>query len=413
MTLTEIREKRANVWEQMKGFLADADAEGRDLSGEEATKYDAAEVELNGLTAQIDRREKHEKLDKSFETITRDDIVTPDSPGDTAVQDAAYRGVFDAYMRGGMPGLDPEQRKVIAAARAEEVRAQGVGSGSIGGFSVPQGFRDKIQESLKKFGGVTEVAEPIITGTGADLPWPTNDDTANKGARLAENTQITEQDIVLGQKTLKAHVYTSKLVRVAWQLLQDTGFDLESFLARKLGQRIGRILNDEFTVGTGTTMPEGIQTNAVAGKQGIAGQTTSVIYDDLIDVIHSVDAAYREGGACRWMMNDLSLAKVRKLKDSQNRPLWQPSVVEGIPDTILGYGVKVNNDIPVMGASVRSILFGDFFAGYAVRTVVGVNLVRLEERYADFLQVGFFAWARHDGIPQDTAAYKAYQNSAT
>jgi HK97 family phage major capsid protein len=207
-------------------------------------------------------------------------------------------------------------------------------------------------------------------------------------------------------------MYTSKMVRVSFQLLQDSVFNLDSFLARKLGERIGRIQNTHFTTGTGTAQPLGVQTNAAIGKTGTTGQTTTVIYDDLIDLIHSVDPAYRAANA-RFMLNDLTVGVARKLKDSQNRPLWEPSVQVGVPDSLLGYGLVINNDMPVMAANAKSILFGDFRRAYLIRDVLGVQLLRLTERYADFLQVGFASYARADGTLQDSGAVKAYRNSAT
>jgi HK97 family phage major capsid protein len=208
-------------------------------------------------------------------------------------------------------------------------------------------------------------------------------------------------------------MYTSKLVRVSLQLLNDNAFDLESWLAGVLGRRIGRAQNQHFTTGTGTAQPEGVQTNAVIGKTGATGQTTSVTYDDLIDLIHSVDPAYRNSGRAQFMLNDASLSAARKLKDGQNRPLWEPSIQVGTPDGLLGYGYTINQDMPVMAANAKSIMFGDFYAGYLIRDVQDVQLLRLAERYADYLQVGFLAFARTDGTPQDTAAYRAYRNSAT
>jgi HK97 family phage major capsid protein len=258
-----------------------------------------------------------------------------------------------------------------------------------------------------------QVAETITTESGVTLPWPTNDDTGNVGAILAENTQVTEQDVTLGQQDIGAFMYTSKLVRVSLQLLNDSVLDFENWLARKLGERIGRIQNTHFTTGTGTAQPEGIQTNAVVGKTGATGQTTSVTGDDLIDLVHSVDPAYRNSGRVQFMLADGTLGSVRKLKDGNGQYLWQPSVQSGVPDRILGYGYTVNQDMPTMAASAKSILFGDFFAGYLIRDVQDVQTLRLAERYADFLQVGFLAFARADGTPQDAAAVRAYRNSAT
>ncbi len=406
--LEQLIEKRATAWEGYQEILARASDE-TGFSAEDAAALDKAEADIAKYGQDIGRLERAAKLDGKFSAV--DAGQTPETQ--TPQSDAAkrYEEVFGAFVRRGMTDMKPEEREIMAEAYTE-LRAQGVATGAAGGFLVPQGFRLKLQETLKFFGGMRQVAEGIDTDSGNDLPWPTNDDTANVGAILAENTAATEQDTTLGQKTLKAYMYTSKLVRVSYQLLQDAAFDVESWLPRKLGERIGRIHNTHFTTGTGASQPEGVQTNAATGKTGATGQTTSIIYDDLVDLVHSVDVAYRSERA-RFMTHDLSVAKFRKLKDSQGQPLWQPSVQTGQPDTLLGHGVVVNNDIPVMAASVKSVLFGDFFLGYVIRDVTDVQLLRLEERYADFLQVGFLAFARADGLPQDTASYKAYANSAT
>lgn len=398
-----------------------------------ACQPDSAENIARGeaLLADIEKRDRAIKI---LEAQVREaDAAKPvDPPVDPAdsrsgdepeVRDGVaakdYADAFSGFIRYGSTGIEPEQRSSLRKGFVDgkELRAAGVATGSAGGYFVPTGFRNKIVESLKQFGQVREVAEVITTETGNPLPWPTNDDTANVGAILAENTQVTEQDVVLGQATLDAYVYTSKLVRVSLQLLQDSAFDVETWLARKLGERIGRATNAHFTTGTGTAQPDGIVTGATIGKTGTTGQTLTVIYNDLVDLVHSVDPAYRNERS-RFMAHDLSLAVVRKLRDDSGgaglgRPLWEPSVQLGQPDTLMGYPVVTNNDMPVMAANAKSILFGDFFTAYVVREVLGIQMIRLEERYADFLQVGFLSFMRTDGTTQDSTAVKAYRNSAT
>ncbi len=415
----EKREKRANIWSKMQALEEGARAAGRsDLEAEELRQWNEMDAELDSLAAEIEFEEKREARALEMARPEREKLAdrsgVADPDPDNPTDDKEYRGAFSLWMRGGTSALEHEQRKILQRGwiTGKEFRAAGVGSGAAGGYTVPQGFRAKIQETKKAFGGVRSVAEIIDTETGQDLPWPTNDDTANMGAILAENTQVTEQDVTLGQKTLHAFMYTSKLVRVSLQLLQDSGFDIEAWLARKLAMRIARIQNVHFTTGVGTTQPEGVQANAVVGKVGAAGQVTTITFDDLIDLIYSVDAAYRASGRAVFMAADGSIGKFRKLKDTTGQYLWQPGMQQGEPDSILGYGVVANNDMPVMAASAKSVLFGDFFDGYVIRDVSDFQLLRLEERYADYLQVGFLGFQRGDGMPQDTAAYKAYQNPA-
>lgn len=414
-TLQSLLDQRASAWDKAQEFQNRAASE-TEMSAEDRSAWDAALADVERLSADIEREERHTRL----ASVDYSQIVTATQEADNERhggedQAEAYANAWRSWMRDGSTELTSEERSALRTGFVDrkELRAQGVATGAAGGYLVPAPFRAKMVEAMKFFGAMRDVAEVITTETGATLPWPTNDDTANVGAILAENTQVTEQDVTLGQQDVGAYMYTSKLVRVSLQLLNDNAFDMESWLARKLGERIGRAQNAHFTTGTGTSQPEGVQTNATVGKTGATGQVATVTYDDLIDLIHSVDPAYRLGGRAGWMLHDTTLSAARKLKDSQQRPLWEPSVQAGVPDALLGYRYTVNQDMPVMAANAKAILFGDFYAGYLIRDVQDVQLLRLAERYADYLQVGFLAFARSDGTPQDTAAYKAYRNAAT
>lgn len=409
-TTTQLREQRANIWEQMKEVIAVAEREGRDLTAEERSKYDAAETDLDRLAGDIERQERHEAREAEFSRVDRTGVVPDGGRSDEPDAGEKYARAFTEFLKDGVGGLDAEGRAALQSGFVDR-RALGVGTTTAGGYTVPPAFRAQMIETAKSFGGMLQVAEVITTDDGANLQWPTNDDTANVGAILAENTQVTEQDVTLGTNALDAYMYTSKLVRTSLQLIQDSAFDVDSWLARKLGERIGRILNQHFTTGTGTAQPDGIVTGAAVGKAGATGQTTTVTYDDLVDLVHSIDPAYR--GNARFMASDAAVKAVRKLKDSQSRPLWEPSVQTGTPDSLLGYGLVINQDVPAPAASAKSILFGDYREAYVVRLVTGVNLLRLNERYADFLQVGFLAFQRADGTLQNGAAVRAYQHSAT
>lgn len=417
--LQTLLDKRAQAWDKAQEFQSRGD--DKPLSAEDRSAWDAALADVEQLSKDIETEERHQRL----ASVDYSQVVAPGADtedveeararhgGEAGVE--AYTAAYRSWMRDGTSELTSEERTVLRTGWVDgkELRAQGVATGAAGGYLVPPEFRAKMVEAMKFYGAMRDVAEVITTSTGATLPWPTNDDTANVGAILAENSQVTEQDVTIGQADIGAFMYTSKLVRISLQLLQDEAFNLESWLARKLGERIGRIQNTHFSTGTGSAQPEGVQTNAVIGKTGGTGQTTSVTYDDLIDLQHSIDPAYRNSGRQQWMLHDTTLAAVRKLKDTQGRPLWEPSVQVGAPDGILGSRYTVNQDMPVMAANAKSILYGDFFAGYLIRDVKDVQMLRLAERYADYLQVGFLGFARADGTPQDTAAYKAYRNSAT
>jgi HK97 family phage major capsid protein len=344
-----------------------------------------------------------------------------------------YGSAFNRWLR---HKETPEDRTVMAPGFS---RDQVVGTGASGGFVVPPQFLQQLIEAQLLYGGMRQVATIINTGDmgGADLPVPTDNDTAQVGAILSEAGAITTQDIgAFAQVVLHSYMYTSRLIKVSFQLMQDAFFPMDTYLARKLGVRLGRIQNTHFTVGTGTGQPNGVVTAAALGKTGLTGQTVTVIYDDLVDLLHSVDPAYRNampglprqpnigpgvpGPRPCFMMHDSTLKAIRKLKDSTGHPLWAPpgAYYPGIsaqaPETILGYPYVINNDMPVMAANAKSILFGDF-SNYFVRDAMDVRLIRLDERYADTLEVGFIAFQRSDGnlINAGTAPVKYFANSAT
>ncbi len=405
-----LREERAKLVADAQAILVKADKIGK----EDEARFDQMMADADTIKANIDRLEKvmaaeHELGQRVEQRAGRDNISIADAKN----QDEQEGTIFKKWLLGGMQDLNDQERRVMQRRAAPVIQAaQSVGTTTAGGFLVPQSFSDRLEVALKYYSGVMENAEVIETDSGADMPWPTVNDTTQVGAILAENATISAQDVTFASVTLKAYMYTSKLIAVSLQLMQDSFFNMENLIADIAGERLGRIFNTHFTTGTGSGQPNGIVTAAASGKVGTTGQTTSVIYDDLIDLSHSIDPAYRRGS--KWMANDSSIKVVRKLKDSQNRPLWEPSVQAGQPDTLLGYPVVTNNDVAVMAANAKSILFGALNK-YKVRRVRGMTLMRLNERYADALQVGFFAFARVDGnlIDAGTNPVKYYQNSAT
>lgn len=431
-------DRRAQVWDAQKALL-DASAD-RTLSGEEKHALEKMDVELDELDyairAQEAGKEKRERYDapvsdSPLDTRAADNAPHPLTPdgraGSAATRNAvlAARGerggeqfahlhefekAFDAYMRRGPSQLNAEQRGVL---ERYEARALSIATTTAGGYTVPPGFLQKITDAMKAYGGMLDVANVINTDSGQPLVWPTADDTGNVGTILAENTVAPTLDVTFGQKTLSAYMYTSGIIAVSFQLLNDSAFDLNAWLPEKFAQRIGRAINAHFTNGTGGgVQPTGLVPNLTSGKVGATGQTLTASGDDLIDLIHSVDPAYRNSRA-RFMLNDASVKVVRKLKDTTGQYLWQPGLSASNPDTILGYPVTTNQDMPVMAANAKSIAFGDFNAAYVIRQVSGVAVKRFDERFADQLQVGFLSFARYDGNTDDVKAAKVYVNSAT
>lgn len=416
-------EEQNSLFNRMQEIQSSAEKAG-EWSAEERTNWDAANVRITEVSAKIDEHVLDEQRSARMNELNSVDyskVVAAGSAGApelsteerNARHDEAYKGAFSAFMRHGVDRLDPEQRQLMMANfdQSPEMRAQATTSGSVGGFLIPPGYRAVMTEAMKAYGGLINYANVINTATGAPLQWPTNNDTSNVGAILAENATISAGDVALGTKTIGAYVYTSNLVLVSLQLLQDSVFDLDTWLPRKLGERIGRIVSTHLISGNGTTQPEGIATNATVGVTGAAG--FGITYDNIIDLEHSVDPAYRASGRARFLFNDGTLAILRKLKDTQGRPLWLPVPVPGMPATINGVQYTIDQGVAAPGASTKSILFGDFHAAYIVRQVLDTQMVRLSERYADALQVGFFGFTRLDAKADDANAVRALQHGSS
>lgn len=443
-TLKEMVEDRASLVTEIKKMQELWATEKRVPTPEEDERWDKVNVDFDELTKSIDIANRMEEVNRKMrikvggepdgnghngdgaDDLNRDGEITRETRAN------AMRAWFLHGKPGNRPefkrdaerlGLDTSCRELTIrmnpdAPRTRETiqeqRAQSVGTTSAGGFTVPDEAMAAIELALLEFGGMRRANTTILrTSTGADLPIPKADDTSNVGAILAENTAVAEQDVTFAQTVLQSFKYSSKLIKVSAELLQDSAVNVPSLIGGMLGERIGRITNTHFTTGTGSGQPNGVVTAATLGVTGATGQTTTVIYDNIVDLFHKVDVAYRDRGAV-WMMNDNTVGSIKKIVDTQGRPLWLPNLVPGAPDTLLGRPIVVNNDVAVMAANANSILFGDF-SKYWIRDVLDIVLLRLDERFADLHQVGFLAFSRHDGdlIDAGTNPVKYYKNSAT
>jgi len=256
------------------------------------------------------------------------------------------------------------------------------------------------------------VAEILTTEGGNPWNFPTSDGTSETGEIVAENGAATGADITFGTVALNPFMYSSKKIALPWQLISDSAIDVVGFVVNRLATRLGRITNTHYTTGDGSSKPYGLMARTSAGKTGTTGQTVTVTIEDLVDLKHSVNRAYRQRG--QWMMNDLSVAIVSKLKGSDGHPIWQPALTAGAPDMLLGHSVKTNDDVAVMAANAKSIAFGDL-SQYKIRDISNSVILRRFDDSAFALngQVGFCGWMRTGGNLVDTSAVKHYANSAT
>lgn len=421
----KLQEERGSVAKQMQDLVAQAGQEKRDLTPEELTKFDQldnAEKEINAKIEQAKRFERAQQLRDELQSVERTNVKAY-RPAEVATYEdhdkalrawgchgtQAQRSEFIESAR--KVGLDPSAtllhfnlrgtapkslREIYQETRGSSGVAQSVGTAAAGGDTVPREMANAVEAALLSFGGMREAARVIRTASGATFDIPTSNDTSEYGQILNENTAEEVQSVAFAKVSLGAHKYSSKLLKVSTELLQDANFDIASFLGEQLGNRIARKTNQHFTIGsTSSANPFGVVTEATSGADSVSKDAIS--YNELLDLLHSVDPAYRRSPSCRWMFNDGTLKVLRQLTDTQGRPLWQAGLSDSQPASLLGYPYVINNEMPAMGTvSNRPIIFGDM-SQYWIRDVRDVVLQRLNERYAEYAQVAFLALSRHDG----------------
>lgn len=366
------------------------------MTSDELETFDRIDQELN-------------EVSRSIEAIERMNGITneePKAPPAESKPNVTRQSAFLKYLRRGEKALTAEERSLLV--RGTNTITTTTSGTTYGGYAVAEEFSNELNKQLKLYGGMMAACRIVNTSTGGTLSWPTMNDTAAKATIVAEAAGTTVQDFTLGRVQLGAYTYRD-LIKLSAEWVQDEAVNLTSEMPMILGDRFGRGLNEHLTTGDGSGKPSGFVTDASTGKTGAAAAIT---HTDFIDLEHSVDPAYRTRGA--FMMNDSTLAAVKKLSigSSDDRPLWMPSLVQGTPDTILGYSYVINQDMANIGASAKPIAFGDW-SRYIIRQVGTMNLRVLNERYADELVTGYLAWARYDGKLLDAAAIKVFANAAS
>jgi len=395
MRVNELKEKRSEAVARQRAILDTADSAKRSMTSDEDVEYNKYEAEYNNLDKQIGREEVMEarqaQMDADQGAKLEADHKAP--KGETS-EDISKRNsaAFEQYVRGGFGSLGAEQRSAFS-----ETRAQSAGVNSEGGYTVPTHLAAQIEKGLLDFGGARELAKLMKTSTGARIDFPTNNDTGNVGVLLAENIAAGEQDTVFASTPLDAYTYTSKIVRVSNQLIEDSAFDIMGYIAGIGAERIGRGINAAFTTGDGSDKPEGFITGASAGIT--AASATALTFDELISLEHSVDKAYRNGAA--FTFNDATFAAIKKLKDGDGNYLWlAPNGQSGAAGSILGYKYAVNQDMASIATGNKSVAFGDF-SKFTIRDAGTPSILRLAERFAEFNQTAFLMFSRHDSVVLD------------
>lgn len=414
-----LRDQRAEKAKQARNLL-DTNT-GDKWSKDIEAQVDAIYAEIDNIDSQIERMERQARIDGELSAAENEGDIEARGAGEVRnlspearERQQRYSAAFRNFLIHGVAAMTREDIEILRTGQPQN--ASSAQTGSAGGFLVPTGFGGELLEALKAFGGIRQVAEVIQTSSGAALPWPTVDETGQMGEIVPENQAATTSDPSFGTTQIGAYKWSSKIFTLPFELLQDQGpgMNVEAFVRRSATTRIGRIQNQKYTVGSGIGEPEGIVTGAEVGKVAATGQTNFVQYDDMVDLEHSIDPAYRTADGVGWMFHDTTLRNLKKLKDSQGHPLWLPGLSAKDPDTFLRYRYQINQDMPVQAANAKSILFGDL-KSFLIRDVMEVTLFRFDDSvYTSRGQVGFLAWARGDGKKVSAGKpYKAFQQSAS
>ncbi|MBX5243286.1 phage major capsid protein [Rhizobium sp. NLR3b] len=424
MTLTELQEKRGRLVTEARAALEEIKKNTDEARAAELeARHDTIMSEFDRVERNIKREEDQAAIEARF-AARQEEERAKKRPGAGSEERAfgsetgeqiEYREVFLKFIANGasIDALDPEERKVLrAGAENIEKRIQTGGTNAAGGYTVPVEMQNLLVRSMKAFGPMydADVVSELVTTAGNQLPIPTTDDTGKTGVQGTEGTALTDDgsaDAVFGQKQLEAYDFNTKFVKFSWQLAQDSIFNMEALLADLLGERLGRLANAQLTTGTGTSAPNGIVTAATLGKTAAAA--AAIASDEIIDLTHSVDPAYRMSPKVRFMFNDLTLAAIRKLKDGQGNYLWQMgNVKEGVPGTLLGYNYSINQAMANIATGNKTIIFGDL-GKYWVRKVGSPVIGVLRERF--WPDLGIAGLIRFDGELLDTASVKYLQQA--
>jgi HK97 family phage major capsid protein len=411
---------------ESRKLIDQADAEQRNLNTEEEASWQKYNQEIDRLANDIDKAERREHVEK-LEAELRASVrkTTSISSDRGKPDDRAKKLALRGWLKGGTDkpltaeerdacervGYSPFSKSITQ--RCAEDRAMLVGSSTHGqelGVWYP-GLAGYIDDALKAYGNVFQTSTLMQTFNGIQISVPTLNGTAQKATIVGEGSTISPADLTTGSVTFNAYKYASAVVFSA-ELLQDSLINLEAYLAQQLAQRFYRGLNTHFVTGDGSSKPQGITVGATDSGVTLSGTgaTAAISADNLIDTIHAVDPLYRNQNAA-WLMHDTTLAKVRKLKDSNGQYLWvtgggfSNSLTQGNPDRLLGYPVYVNQDMPQLGTATNKVLvFGDL-SKYYIRQVLDVSLQRLDELYAMSGEIGLVAIARFDGKLVDAGTH--------
>lgn len=369
--IQELQAKRARIWQQAKDFLDEKQKHSDVLSAEDNATYERMEQDVVNLGHEIDRLHKQAEIEAQLKKPTSNPIITNPHQGQTS----NYAQDFWNLMRGQAPATN----------------ALKTGSDPDGGYLVPDEFEKQLIQKLQEANIMRSISHVIQTNNGEHkIPVVASEGTA---AWLDEEAAYTESNTQFSQVSLSAHKLGT-LIKVSEELLNDSAFDLMSYLSGEFGRRLGNAEEKAFLTGTGTNQPTGILNDTNGASAGSTAAKADVLtFDDLIDLFYSLKTPYRQNAV--FLMSDDTVKNIRKLKDKNDQYIWQPSTQAGQPDRILNRPVYTSPYMPTLAASAKPILFGDFNY-YWIADRQGRTFKRLNELYAVNGQVGFLGSQRVD-----------------
>ncbi|HDR9274219.1 TPA: phage major capsid protein [Burkholderia vietnamiensis] len=418
MKLQQLRELRNQKAKEANELNNKYPADQR-MPAADAERMDAILAEIEAIDTDIARENRRVQLasdDPAAQHAAALNAATR-TPGAHGDESRALR----AFMAGGISNMADEDRVRMLARQTPDIRnAMSTTTSTEGGFTVATEYQRSLEIAMRAYGGMRTVAHAIRTATGATMNFPTTDPTSEEGEIVGQNAPVSGLDTAFNNLQLAVFKYSSKKIALPFELVQDSFIDIEAYIQSLLAMRLGRVQNRHFTIGDGVTQPNGIVTAVGTGKIGATGQTLNVIYDDFVDLEHSVDPAYRSMPGVGYMMHDSSVKVVRKIKDAQNRPIFVPGyeadamINGGAPDRLMGRPIYINQHMPVMAANAKSILFGQLNK-YVIRDVMDLTIFRMtDSAFTLNGQIGFVGFLRTGGNLIDAGgAVKAYANSAT
>ena len=379
--ILELREKRANLWNATKAFLDSHRGEDGMVSAEDNATYEKMEADVVALGKEIERLERQAAIDREMDQPTSTPLVSRPSAGVNQKQGRAsdeYKTAFWGMMRSRSAG-------------PSVMNALQIGTDSEGGFLVPDEYERTLVQGLEEENVLRSLCTVIQTSSGdRKIPIVASHGTASW---VDEEGTIPESDDAFGQISIGAHKVAT-MIKVSDELLQDSVFNIENYIASESARRIGAAEENAFINGDGSGKPTGLLHATNGAATGVTTAGNSVAADEIIDLVHSIKSVYRKKAV--FLMNDSTIKAIRKLKSIEGQYLWQPGLKEGQPDMLLNYRIVTSPYMPEVAAGNKAILFGDF-KSYWIADRQGRSFQRLNELYAATGQVGFRATQRVDG----------------